>query len=317
MSKCLVEIVECVPNYSICSSLEIMDEIVRPFSLSEKITLMGVESDKFYNRTVVSLLGDPNSIVLALVESYKILSKYVDLRGHVGEHPFIGAIDVIPFIPIQNSSIENCTTYSIKLAKLLWEELKVPSYLYSLSASSSNRYRLPDIRSGGFAKIKDKIKKDEWKLDFGDRVHERLGVSVIGCRPLLVAYNIDIATNDKSITDKISQSIRESSGGFKAVQAQSAKFDDHYQVTINIIDYNITSLPKVYKKVESLSKELGCQILSSEIIGLVKKECFSELVDDLYNLSDNDLIKHLETKIKLRNFDATKFLDYYYKFDKI
>lgn len=317
MMNCLVEIVECVPNYSLSGDEKIIQEVITPFLRYSDITLLGVESDVFYNRTVVSLLGNPQSIIKALIDSYLVVDIYVDLRSHQGEHPYIGAIDVIPFIPILNSSVSKCTEYSRKLASQLWDKLQVPSYMYNLSATQENRRLLPNIRKGGFRKLSEKIKQAEWQLDFGDGVNERLGVSVIGCRKLLVAYNIDINTMNKKITDDIARSIRESSGGFRAVQAQSARLDNHYQVTINITDYQITSLFTVYQCVEKLAKRNNCEIISSEIIGLVLKEVFDDVVFNATGINDEKLINILENKIKLRDFTNKKFLDNYLLFDKI
>ncbi|MFV0255102.1 MAG: glutamate formimidoyltransferase [Erysipelotrichaceae bacterium] len=317
MVNCLAEIIECVPNYSIGNNTEVLKAIVKPFQEEDNIILMGVESDDDYNRTVVSLLGEPTAIIEAIIKSFHCVSEHIDLRNHQGEHPFIGAIDVIPLIPIANINIDKCVEYAKILAQRVLSEVGVSSYLYSYAASAANRVKLPEIRKGGFNNLKYKIQQKEWQLDYGDFLNEKLGVSVIGSRPILVAYNIDINTQDKNITDIISKGIRESSGGLKAIQAQSAKYQGIYQVSINIIDYNITSLWEVYQKVIKLASELQVEVIGCEIIGLVKCEIFKEIVDNYLELSFDQLISELENKIKLRDFSANKFLEYHYKFGKI
>ncbi len=309
------KIIEIIPNYSEGRDRTIMEAILSPFQ-REKISLCLLEMDKDYNRSVATIIGEMDVVVESMVESAMIASNKIDLNVQRGEHPRMGAVDVIPILPIKNATEEDCQEAVIKLAKLISEKVKIPVYLYNQSATREERKLLPNIRRGEFEGLKQKMKNKDWFPDFGDPVpHPQAGVVAIGLRKPLIAYNIDLDTTDKSIADIIARKIRFSSGGLPFVQAKAAflKETNHVQVTMNVTDYHVTSLLQVFLSVCEEAKKVNTKVISSEIIGLVPKEA---LLLSLPELKEKDVtleeIALMASKVfLLRDFTKKKILDYY------
>lgn len=201
------KIIECVPNFSNGRDPEVLEKIIAPFRGKENVKLLDYESDKDHNRSVVTVIGEPEELKKTVVEAIGIAASLIDLRKHEGAHPRMGATDVVPFIPIK---IHNGRMYRIikEVGKLIWEQHKIPVFLYEKSASSPARENLSNIRKGQFEGMAEKVKQPEWKPDFGGtEIHPSAGVTAVGCRMPLVAFNVNLATNDLSIADKIAKKL--------------------------------------------------------------------------------------------------------------
>lgn len=259
-----MKILQAIVNYSITYS----EPIFNCFK-HDKLCLMDVHSDSDYNRMVVTVLGDPETLIDCLFHSVKRASELIDLRNHEGVHPFIGATDVIPLVPLEDISISEAIDYANKLAKRV-SELGIPVFLYE--KAKDNR-KLPAIRKGGLRGLKERLANNEIMLDYGTRLHESAGASVIGVRDPLIAYNVTLDSQDLSLARQIARQIRESNGGLEALSAIGVYCQTlgKVQVSCNLRDYKITSLDDVFNEIERLSDN----ILSSEIIGCVFRDSIS------------------------------------------
>lgn len=309
------KIIEIIPNYSEGRDRAVMEAILSPFQ-REGISLCFLEMDKDYHRSVVTIIGEIDVVVESMVESAKIASNKIDLNVQRGEHPRMGAVDVIPILPIKNATEEDCEETAIKLAKLISEKAKIPVYLYNQSATREERKLLPNIRRGEFEGLKQKMKDRNWFPDFGDPVpHPQAGAVAIGLRKPLIAYNVDLDTPDKTIAKSIARKIRFSSGGLPFVQAKAAflKEVNHVQVTMNLTNYYETSLLQVFLSVCEEAKKLKVEVISSEIIGLIPKDALLLSLPELKGKETTleELALVASKVFLLRDFSKKKILDYY------
>lgn len=317
------KIVECVPNYSISRDQEAIKKIVAPFETMENVQLVSVEPDENYNRSVVTVVGEPQSVKEAMVASAKIAVEIIDMRLHHGEHKRMGAIDVIPFIPISNMSNEEAIALSEECAKDIYEATNVPTFLYSLSAKRDHCKNLPDIRKGEFEGMAEKLQDPLWTPDFGNCVHPSAGVSAVGCRPLLIAFNIDLNTQDRKVAAAIAKAIRFSSGGYRFVQAGPAVLEDKgiVQVTMNVTDFTKTSVYRAFEAVKMEAKRFQCEVIGSEFIGLISLACLKDIVayytcrmnGDEVELSLKECVDIANKHLLLHGFDEKKVIEYYVK----
>jgi glutamate formiminotransferase / 5-formyltetrahydrofolate cyclo-ligase len=269
------KIVQCVPNISEGKDLEKINYIVEPLKNKEGFHLVSVEPDQNYHRTVITLIGDPHMMIEPLLAFFKRAVEKIDLNKHQGEHPRMGAVDVLPFIPISGITIDECISYAINISEKISALYNIPVFLYAKAAEQPNRVNLPDIRKGEFEGMKEKIKDPEWKPDFGPQeIHPTFGCVAIGARIPLIAYNIDLDTKDEKIANNIAKAIRQSSGGFKYIQAGPAYLEDKgfVQVTMNILDYKKNPIYRIFETVKMEAKRYHIEVKGSEIVGLVPKE---------------------------------------------
>lgn len=296
----MAKIVECVPNFSEGKDLEKIEKIVAPFKGNPKVELLSVEPDKDYNRTVVTVMGDPEEVKKAVIESIGNATKLIDMNVHKGEHKRMGATDVVPFIPIKDMTVEECNEISREVGKAVWEQFKVPVFLYESSATAPNRVSLPDIRKGEYEGMAEKLKLEEWAPDFGERApHPTAGVTAIGCRMPLVAFNINLDTDNVEIAKNIAKAIRFSSGGYRHIQAGPAEIKEKgiVQVTMNIKDFKKNPIYRVFETVKMEAKRYGVNVTGSEIIGAVPMEALTESLEYYLGLEGFDISKVLESKL--------------------
>ena len=296
----MAKIVECVPNYSEGRDLAKIEKIVAPFKEDTRIELLGVEPDGDYNRTVVTVMGELEIIAEAVIRSIGIAAEVIDMNVHKGEHKRMGATDVVPFIPIKDMSIEECNELSKKVGKEVWERYQVPIFLYENTASAPNRVSLPDIRKGEYEGMKEKMLLPEWTPDFGERApHPSAGVTAVGCRMPLIAFNINLDTADVEIAKKIAKAIRFSSGGFRHIQAGPAEIKEKgfVQVTMNIKDFKKNPIYRVFETVKMEAKRYGVNVTGSEIIGAVPMEAIVESLAYYLGVEDLGMNKILESKL--------------------
>ncbi|ERJ12655.1 glutamate formimidoyltransferase [Haloplasma contractile] len=295
-----MKIVQCVPNFSEGQDLEKVETIVNVLKNRENVKLVSYEPDKDYNRTVVTLLGEPNAVKEAVIDLVAETTKYIDLNQHEGEHSRMGATDVIPFIPIRDMEMEECVKLAKETGKKINELYEIPIFLYEEAASSEARQNLAKIRKGQFEGMKDKIKKEEWHPDYGrPEIHKTAGATAVGARVPLVAYNINLDTDDVRIASKIAKAIRHSGGGFRYIKAGPAEIKEKgiVQVTMNITNYKKTSIYRVFETVKMEAKRYGVNVLGSEIIGLVPMEALVESMEYYLSLEGFDMNKVLETNL--------------------
>ena len=289
-------LVECVPNFSEGRDKTIIDRIIQPILDNEGVTLLDIDMGVDFNRTVVTMVGDPESVLDTVVQCTSIALELIDMTMHSGEHARMGAVDVVPFIPISNVSMDDCVDLSHRYGKAISTKHNLPIYLYAESAKLTQRVRLPDIRRGEYEGFQDKLSQPEWKPDYGpSQFTPKMGVTATGGRNLLIAYNVNLNTDNKSQANQIAGKIRTSGylikdedgstiqdanskplrqpGIFSNLQAAGWMFDEKTaQVSMNLLDFNSTGLHQVTDAIRIEASKLGLQAISSELVGLVPLE---------------------------------------------
>lgn len=316
----MAKIVQCVPNFSEGRDLEKIERIVEPLKNKEGFNLVSVEPDGDYNRTVVTLLGDPKSIIEALIPFVGKVEEEIDMNVQSGEHPRMGAVDVIPFIPIEGVTMEDCVSYAEEVGERISEEFSIPIFLYAEAARQKRRVKLPTIRKGEFEGMKEKIKEDKWAPDFGKaEIHPTFGVIGVGARNPLIAFNIDLDTKDQKIANTIAKAIRGSSGGFTYIQAGPAYLENrgHMQVTMNILDYKKNPIYRIVETVKMEAARYQVKVTSCEVVGLIPKDAIVRSLkyyaqcknETLGELSLEEVTKQAKTVLGFRDFDDLKIIE--------
>ena len=293
----MARIIQCVPNFSEGKDKAIIENIVEEIRKMDEVKLLDYSMDKDHNRSVVTFIGEPEKVIEAAFNATKVASELIDMRTHIGGHPRMGATDVIPLIPISDVTMEECVEYSKKLGKRIGEELGISVFLYEKSASVPARENLADVRRGQYEGMAEKLKQEEWQPDFGPNdLNEKAGVTAVGARMPLVAFNVNLGTNDVGIAKKIAKSVRAKTGGFTYCKAIGLEIKERniVQVSMNMVDYTKTSLFKVFDTIEREANRYGVNVIGSEIIGLVPMQALVDVAD--YYL-------------KLENFDSSQVLE--------
>ena len=271
----MAQLMECIPNISEGRRTEVIEAVANAVRSVPGVTLIDYSSDASHNRSVFTFLGEPDSVAEAAFRLSRAAVEHIDLRVHKGEHPRMGAVDVIPFVPVRGMEMEECVTRSKALGKRLSDELDLPVFLYEESASAPHRKNLAAIRKGQFEGMAEKVLQAEWHPDFGgNRIHPSAGVVAVGARQPLIAFNINLDTPDVSIASRIAKIIRESSGGLKAVKALGVMLEERNlaQVSINMCDFHQTPLYRVLELVRFEAARYGVHVVGTEIIGLSPME---------------------------------------------
>lgn len=293
-------IVECVPNFSEGRDLEKIQRILAPFIATEGCKLLDYKSDKDHNRVVVTVMGLPEAVKKALVEAFGIALKEIDMNQHSGEHPRMGAVDVVPFIPIKNFTMDEAVVLAKETAKEISEKYGQPIFLYEKAASSPDRENLATVRKGEYEGLAEKLAKPEWKPDFGPSApHPTGGATAVGARMPLVAFNINLGTNNLDIATKIGKNIRHLSGGFRFVKAMGVDLQEKgiVQVSINMTDYTKTSLYRVFETVKFEAERYGVPVIGSEIIGLTPMEALMDAAAYYLRLEDFSMNQIIEARL--------------------
>ena len=293
------EIIECVPNISEGRRKEVVEEIIGNLKKLE-VKLLDYSSDEDHNRTVITFIGGSENVVNAAVQVARDAVRLIDLRSHKGAHPRMGAVDVIPFIPVKNVTMRDCIEISKRVGKIIGEELGLPVYLYAESATKEARRLLPEIRRGEFEGFFEKIKDPEWTPDYGPQeVNPTAGVTAVGAREFLIAYNINLSTKDISIAKKIARSIRESSGGLRYIQAREMPLDEKgcVQVSINILNYKKAPIYRIFEIVKMEADRFGVSVLESELVGLMPMKAALDSLSFYLQFPELNEDQILETKI--------------------
>ena len=293
-------IIECVPNFSEGRDLEKIDKIVSPFRGKEGVKLLDYSNDQDHNRLVVTVVGEPEALRDAVIEAIGVAVQLIDLTTHKGQHPRMGAVDVVPFIPIKNVTMEEAVSLSKEVGAKVAELYNLPVFLYEKSATAPHRENLATVRKGEFEGMVEKIKLPEWKPDFGPAErHSTAGTVAVGARMPLVAYNINLNTNDLDIATKIAKNIRFVNGGLRFVKAMGVELKERNitQVSINMTDYSKTALYRAFELTRIEARRYGVSIVGSEIIGLVPMEALIDTASYYLGLEGFSMDQVLEARI--------------------
>lgn len=294
------QIIECVPNFSEGRDASKMEQILDCFRGKEGVKLLDYSSDKNHNRMVVTVVGEYEPLKKAVVTAVGKAVELIDLTKHEGQHPRMGAADVIPFIPIKNATMEDCIRLSKEVGEEIATKYDFPVFLYEKSATAPHRENLASIRKGEFEGMKEKIHEPEWHPDFGpEERHPTAGTVAVGARMPLVAYNINLNTNRLDIANNIARKIRHINGGFRFVKAMGVDLADRgiAQVSINMTDFTKTALYRVFETVKFEAQRWGVTIAGSEIVGLVPMQALVDTAEYYLGLEDFSISQVLESKI--------------------
>lgn len=265
-------IIESIPNVSEGRRADVIAELVGAIEAVPGVRLLDHSSDASHNRSVFTVVGDAEPLKAAILALYGAALPLIDLRSHQGEHPRLGAVDVVPFVPIEGVSMPECVALAREVSAAVAERFAVPVYLYEEASSNPARKNLEDIRRGEFEGLAEKMRSPGWAPDFGpDQPHERAGASVIGARMPLIAYNINLNTDRLEVAKKIASAIRHSSGGLRYVKAMGVMLEDRgiAQVSMNLTNFEKTPMFRVFEMVKREAARYGVGVLESEIVGLV------------------------------------------------
>lgn len=294
------KILECVPNFSEGRDLDKVEKIIAPFRGKEDVKLLDYSTDKDHNRCVVTVVGEPEALRDAVIEAMGLAAELIDMTKHEGQHPRMGATDVVPFIPVRNCTVEEADQTAKEVAAAVAEKFGIPSFLYEKSATAAHRENLANIRKGQFEGMPEKMKDAEWKPDFGpDHIHPTAGVTAIGARMPLVAYNVNLDTPNLEIATKIAHKIRHLSGGFRFVKAMGVMLEDRNiaQVSINMTDYSKTALYRVFETVKMEARRYGVAVVGSEVIGMVPMAALIDCAEYYLQIENFSIDQVLETKL--------------------
>ncbi|MGQ9700061.1 MAG: glutamate formimidoyltransferase [Candidatus Bipolaricaulaceae bacterium] len=273
------KLVECVPNVSEGRNKESVEAMAQAIRTVPAVRLLDVHSDPDHNRTVFTFVGTPEGVAQAVLALFAQALPRIDLRMHRGEHPRMGAVDVVPFVPVRGVGMKDCVALAREVGKRIWEQYRVPVYLYGEAASRPERQDLSEIRKGEFEGFFEKIKDPKWAPDFGDpQVHPTAGVTAVGAREFLIAFNVNLGTSDLRVAKEIAQAVRFSSGGLRYVKALGMQLRERgiVQVSMNLTNFRKTPIPRVLELVRREAQRFGVPVVGTEIVGLVPEEALVE-----------------------------------------
>ena len=294
------KIMECVPNFSEGRDLQKIDKIVAPFRSKQGVKLLDYSNDEDHNRLVVTVVGEPEPLRDAVLEAIGVAVELIDLNHHQGQHPRMGAVDVVPFIPIRGVTMEEAVALSKEVGEEVARRYNLPVFLYEKSASAPHRENLAAVRKGEFEGMAEKIKLPEWHPDFGPAErHPTAGTVAIGARMPLVAYNINLNTPSLEIAHDIAKKIRFIGGGLRYCKAMGVELKDRgiTQVSINMTDYTRTALSRAFELVRVEARRYGVSIVGSEIIGLVPMAALIDTASYYLGLENFSMEQVLEARM--------------------
>ena len=336
-----MKIIECVPNFSEGKNQNTFTAIRSAIEKTNGVKLLNLEPDADYNRVVVTMAGDENGILEGAINTCIAAAENIDMTTHKGEHPRLGAADVVPFVPVKNSTMDDCVKIAERFGERISKELNVPVYLYEEAAKKPERKSLSAIRKGEYEGLEEKLKDPEWAPDFGEaKFNSKLGAIVTGARFFLIAYNVNIKSTDVKIAKEVAEKLRESGrakrddqgniikvngktvrepGRLKNVKGMGVSLEKYNitQVSMNLTNYNITPLHIAFEEVKKEAERLGAEVNGSEIVGLVPLEAIlkaGKFYADNKTMDEKDLVNLAVEKLglnSLNNFvNEEKIIDY-------
>ncbi|HHJ7160451.1 TPA: glutamate formimidoyltransferase [Streptococcus pyogenes] len=292
----MAKIVECIPNFSEGQNQAVIDGLVATAKSIPGVTLLDYSSDASHNRSVFTLVGDDQSIQEAAFQLVKYASENIDMTKHHGEHPRMGATDVCPFVPIKDITTQECVEISKQVAERINRELDIPIFLYEDSATRPERQNLAKIRKGQFEGMPEKLLEEDWAPDYGDRkIHPTAGVTAVGARMPLVAFNVNLDTDNIDIAHKIAKIIRGSGGGYKYCKAIGVMLEDRHiaQVSMNMVNFEKCSLYRIFETIKFEARRYGVNVIGSEVIGLAPAKALIDVAEYYLQVEDFDYPKQV------------------------
>ena len=311
----MAKLVECVPNFSEGRRPEVVDALAERVRSTPGVHLLDRTSDRDHNRSVLTFAGPADAVTTAMEGAVEEAIRLIDMNEHQGQHPRIGAVDVIPFVPLGETTMDECIDLARAFGKRIAERFELPVYLYAKAALRPDRQVLADIRRPQFEGLKEFIHTPEYTPDFGPaRLHPTAGAVAVGARPFLIAYNINLESQDLDLAKRIARRVRESSGGLPRVQALGLYLDDLRcaQVSMNLLDYTVTPLWKVWEQVGEAAREEGVAVRESELIGLCPLAALVEVADHIgvdQAAAIEERITEAARWLKIRDFDPSMALE--------
>ena len=293
------KMMECVPNFSEGRDQALVEQIIDEARKVEGITILDYSSDKDHNRTVLTMIGSPEQVKEAAINTARKAAELIDMSKHEGAHPRMGATDVIPFTPVSNVTIDEC----IEIAKEVGAELGswgIPVYLYEDAATKADRKNLASVRKGQYEGFFEKIKEEEWKPDFGPQeMNVKSGATAVGARVPLVAFNINLDTPNVEIADKIAKKIRHIGGGLRYVKAIGLKLEDRNQtqVSMNLVNYEKTAVYQAFEMVKMEARRYGVNVVGSEVIGTIPMKSLLDVAEYYLQIENFDIDQILEKRL--------------------
>lgn len=294
------QIIECVPNFSDGRNPENLQKIMAPFFAEAEVRVLDYSQDADHNRAVVTVLGTYDALLKTVPEAVRIASELIDLRQHEGAHPRMGATDVVPFIPIRNCDMALCDKLANEVAQKISELYQIPTYLYEESAKVSARKNLSNIRKGQFEGFAEKIQQAEWQPDFGPAaIHPSAGVTAVGARMPLVAFNVNLNTHDLQVADAIAKKVRHIGGGLRFVKAMGVDLTDRQQVQVsmNLTNYTKSAIYQAFEMVKMEARRYGVSVVGSELIGLAPLAALAECASYYLQLENFELNQIIESRL--------------------
>src|SRR5512139_2462549 len=303
----MAKIVECVPNFSEAQRPEVVAKIRSAIAAIEGVTFLDQHSDVDHNRTVLTFVGEPAAVERAAFDAIKTAAQLIDLDHHTGEHPRIGATDVVPFVPISGVTLEECVAMARRLGERVGTELNIPVYLYEAAAARPDRENLENIRRGQYEGLKAEIESNPDRLpDYGPAKLGPAGATVIGARSFLIAFNVYLNTGDVEVAKKIAKAVRHSSGGLRYVKAAGFLVEGQAQVSMNLTNYRKTPIARVMETIRREAARYGCTITKSELVGLTPQDALIEAAQWYLQLDMFESHQILENKLRESLSDQPK-----------
>lgn len=297
----MARLIECVPNFSEGKNKQTIDTIHNLIMKHTDVTLLDFTPDADHNRTDVTLIGPPEAVKAVVLEIALKCVELIDMNKHKGEHPRMGAIDVVPFIPITEVDMAECIQLANEFAKEFSEKTNVPCYLYEEAAKRENRRNLADVRRGQYEGLKEEIGKNPDKIpDYGpNKIHSTAGATAVGARFFLIAFNVNLGTSNITIADEIAKAVRHSSGGFRYVKAKGFEIKERgiVQVSMNLTNYQKTSIFRVFETIKNAAERYGVAVIGSEIVGLVPLEALVDTTNHYLRLEQFTINQVLEKRL--------------------
>jgi len=293
-------LIECVPNFSEGRREAVIESIVAPFKETAGCYLFDYRADSDHNRLVVSLVGEPEPIQQALLQAAQTAKAAIDMNRHQGGHPRIGAVDVIPFTPLQGITMEECVALAHDFGQRFFDHTGIPVYFYEAAAKTPQRKRLEVIRKGQYEGLKEAVEQSERQPDLGPpALHATAGATVVGARKFLVAYNINLATSDITVAKRIAEAVRASSGGLCHVKGIALSLEERgmVQVSLNVVDYEKNPLYRVQEMVRLEARRWGVEVAEAEVYGMIPAAALLESAAYYLQLAGFTLDQIIELKL--------------------
>ena len=293
-----MKIVECVPNFSEGRREKIIEQIVDAMAECRDAQVLDVQSDQDHNRSVVTLIGAPQAVVEAAFRGIAVAAQLIDMDHHRGGHPRMGATDVVPFVPVRGTTIEDCVALARQLGERVGTELGIPVFLYEAAATRAERRNLADVRRGEYEGLKEEIATNPDRApDFGPTALGAAGATAIGARPPLIAYNVYLNTDNVKPAKAIAKAVRHSSGGLRYVKAMGLIVEGQAQISMNLTDYRRTPIHRVIELIRSEATRFGLAITRSEVVGLLPAEALIDAASFYLQLADLSSDQVLENRL--------------------